>query len=56
VPFPPLQPDQKAIGVPVASVQETTIRGLTVEIAEENERLHPRLSWKKSPIFSNNSR
>jgi hypothetical protein len=48
-PFPPLQPDQKAIGVPVASVQETTIRGLTVEIAEENEGLLSQMPQMKTP-------
>ena len=33
------------IGVPVAGVQETTIRTLAVKGEEENERLRPRLSW-----------
>jgi predicted AAA+ superfamily ATPase len=42
------------IGVPVASVQETTIRGLTGETVEENEGLHPRLSWMTSANFSGN--
>jgi hypothetical protein len=37
------------IGVPVASVQETTIRGLAVKTVEENEGLRPRISWTESP-------
>jgi hypothetical protein len=33
-------------GVPVAGVQKTTIRTLTVKGEEENERLRPRMPWK----------
>jgi hypothetical protein len=36
-------------GVPVASVQETTIRGLMGEIAEENEGLLPQMPQMKTP-------
>jgi hypothetical protein len=35
---------QVQIGVPVASVQETTIRRLRVKIVEENEGLLPQMS------------
>jgi hypothetical protein len=46
--------DVFVIGGPVASVQETTIRGLTGETVEEDLRLPPRLSWMTSPNFSGN--
>jgi hypothetical protein len=38
----------RPIGVPVASVQETTIRRLTVNIVEENAGLCPRIQWVKA--------
>jgi hypothetical protein len=42
------------VGVPVANVQETSIRASVGKTVEANEGLHPRLSWKKSPNFSDN--
>jgi hypothetical protein len=39
------------IGVPVASVQKTTLRTFTVEGEEKNEGLHPHMSWTKNPDF-----
>jgi hypothetical protein len=41
-------PPSPNIGVPVASVQETTIHGLTVESGEENEGLLPQMSPMKT--------
>ena len=38
-------------GVPLASVQETTSRGLTVKTVEENEALRPRIPHTKTPDF-----
>src|SRR4029450_12234551 len=40
-----------ADGVPVASVQETSIRGLGSRSVEENEGHFPRLSWAKTLGF-----
>jgi hypothetical protein len=45
----------KAYGSPVASVQETSIRESVGNAVEESEGLYPRLLWKKSPDFSDNS-
>jgi hypothetical protein len=39
------------LGVPVASVQETTIRGLTVATVDENGGLFPRIPPAKTPNF-----
>jgi hypothetical protein len=36
-------------GVPVARVQETTIRRLTVEIVEENGGLRPQMPQMETP-------
>jgi len=38
-------------GVPVASVQETSIRASTGNAVEENEGYYPRLSWAKLADF-----
>jgi hypothetical protein len=40
------------IGVPVASVQKTSIRTSMSKAVEENEGLRQRLLWKKSLNFS----
>ena len=42
-------------GVPVASVQKTTIRTFTVEGEEKNERLRPRIPWKQTPYIPDDS-
>ena len=42
--------------VPVASVQETSIRELTGKTVEEHEGLCPRLSWTKIPCFLHDER
>jgi hypothetical protein len=39
------------VGVPVANVQETTIRELAVKTVEENEGLRPHIRWTKIPDF-----
>src|SRR5262250_2612199 len=39
------------VGVPVATVQETTIRGSTGNTVEGNEGLHPHIRWTKTPDF-----
>jgi hypothetical protein len=45
--------DGRQPGLPVASVQETSIRASASKDVEGNVGLHPRLSWKKSPNLSN---
>jgi hypothetical protein len=42
-------------GVPVAHVQETSVRGSTVKTVEENERLRSRIPWKQTPYILNAS-
>jgi hypothetical protein len=39
-------------GVPIASVQETTIRESTVKTVGENVGLHPHIRWTKTPDFA----
>jgi hypothetical protein len=49
------QPQRVAVaieGVPVASVQETTIRGSTVKIVGKNEGLRPHILGTKTPDFA----
>jgi hypothetical protein len=41
----------KQLGVPIASVQETSIRGSRGKSVEENEGHFPRLTWAKTPGF-----
>ena len=49
------QPQRVAVaieGVPVASVQETSIRASMGKAVEQNDGLRPHISWIEAPYFS----